>query len=56
MTNFDVFRPESVFDTMRLARGLSTLGTLLVDQVNALDDHIIKLFLLTRCNLFHRPP
>jgi calcium-independent phospholipase A2 len=33
MPEIDVFRPESLFDTMRLARGLSAIGTLLVDQV-----------------------
>ncbi|KAF4531587.1 hypothetical protein B566_EDAN010053 [Ephemera danica] len=29
LTEIDVFRPDSLFDTMRLARGLSALGTLL---------------------------
>jgi hypothetical protein len=30
----DVFRPESLWDTARLAIGVSALGALLVDQVN----------------------
>ena len=31
----DVFRPDSLWDAARLAVGVSNLGALLVDQVNA---------------------
>ncbi|XP_065334315.1 85/88 kDa calcium-independent phospholipase A2 isoform X2 [Cloeon dipterum] len=41
MADFDVFRPESVLDTFRLARGLSTLGTLLVDQATLATGRVI---------------
>jgi hypothetical protein len=34
LKEIDVFRPESLWDTARLAIGVSALGTLLVDQVN----------------------
>ncbi|XP_059487741.1 85/88 kDa calcium-independent phospholipase A2 [Neocloeon triangulifer] len=41
MADFDVFRPESLFDTMKVARGLSTLGTLLVDQATLATGRVI---------------
>jgi hypothetical protein len=34
LKEIDVFRPESLWDTARLAIGVSALGALLVDQVN----------------------
>jgi hypothetical protein len=34
LKEIDLFRPESLWDTARLAIGVSALGALLVDQVN----------------------
>jgi calcium-independent phospholipase A2 len=35
LKEIDVFRPESLWDTARLAIGISALGALLVDQVSS---------------------
>ncbi|XP_046659863.1 85/88 kDa calcium-independent phospholipase A2 isoform X3 [Homalodisca vitripennis] len=45
LNGLDVFRPETLTDTVRLARGISALGTLLVDQATLADGRIID-----RCN------
>lgn len=37
----DVFRPESLIDTAKLAFGMSALGTLLVDQATASDGRVV---------------
>lgn len=36
LKDIDVFKPESLWDTARLAWGLSAIGGLLVDQVTTL--------------------
>jgi len=41
MNEIDVFRPESLFDTAKLAFGISALGTLLVDQATASDGRVV---------------
>lgn len=37
----DVFRPESLWDTAKLAMGISALGNLLVDQATASDGRVV---------------
>lgn len=34
LKEIDVFRPESIWDATKLVAGISSLGTLLVDQVD----------------------
>ncbi|KAJ9590050.1 hypothetical protein L9F63_016826, partial [Diploptera punctata] len=41
LKGIDVFRPESLVDTARLAIGISTLGMLLVDQATASDGRVV---------------
>ncbi|KAH0546083.1 85/88 kDa calcium-independent phospholipase A2 [Cotesia glomerata] len=41
MKDIDVFRPESIWDTMRLSMGISALGNLLVDQATAADGRVV---------------
>ncbi|PSN56990.1 hypothetical protein C0J52_04240 [Blattella germanica] len=41
LKEIDVFRPESLWDTARLAIGISALGTLLVDQATASDGRVV---------------
>ncbi|GLH07345.1 Poly [ADP-ribose] polymerase tankyrase [Gryllus bimaculatus] len=41
LREIDVFRPESLWDTARLAIGISALGTLLVDQATASDGRVV---------------
>lgn len=41
MKDIDVFRPESIWDTMRLGMGISALGNLLVDQATAADGRVV---------------
>ncbi|XP_008559240.1 85/88 kDa calcium-independent phospholipase A2 [Microplitis demolitor] len=41
LKDIDVFRPESLWDTMRLGMGISALGTLLVDQATAADGRVV---------------
>lgn len=40
--DFDVFKPESLWDTARLAWGLSALGSLLVDQATQADGRVVE--------------
>lgn len=41
LNEIDVFRPESLWDTAKLAFGMSALGTLLVDQATASDGRVV---------------
>lgn len=41
LTDIDVFRPDGLWDTARLAWGISTLGHLLVDQATAADGRVV---------------
>nr|CAD7426915.1 unnamed protein product [Timema monikensis] len=41
LKEIDVFRPESLWDTARLAMGMSSLGQLLVDQATASDGRVV---------------
>ncbi|XP_046424777.1 85/88 kDa calcium-independent phospholipase A2-like [Neodiprion fabricii] len=41
LENIDVFIPESLWDTPKVAKGLSALGTLLVDQATASDGRLV---------------
>lgn len=41
LKEIDVFRPESLWDTAKLAFGISALGTLLVDQATASDGRVV---------------
>lgn len=41
LPGIDVFRPESIWDTTRLVMGISSLGTLLVDQATASDGRVV---------------
>ncbi|XP_075164146.1 calcium-independent phospholipase A2 VIA isoform X1 [Haematobia irritans] len=41
LKDIDVFRPESIWDTAKLAYGLSTIGNLLVDQATASDGRVV---------------
>jgi len=41
LKDIDVFRPESLWDTVRLGMGISALGTLLVDQATASDGRVV---------------
>lgn len=41
LKEIDVFRPESIWDTARLATGISTIGNLLVDQATLADGRVI---------------
>ncbi|XP_066992758.1 85/88 kDa calcium-independent phospholipase A2 [Anabrus simplex] len=41
LKGIDVFRPESLWDTARLAIGISALGNLLVDQATASDGRVV---------------
>jgi len=41
LNEIDVFRPESLWDTAKLAFGISALGTLLVDQATASDGRVV---------------
>ncbi|KAM3966114.1 calcium-independent phospholipase A2 VIA [Aphomia sociella] len=40
--DFDVFKPESLWDTARLAWGLSAIGGLLVDQATQSDGRVVE--------------
>lgn len=41
LKEIDLFRPESVWDTARLAIGISAIGNLLVDQATASDGRVV---------------
>ncbi|XP_036335725.1 85/88 kDa calcium-independent phospholipase A2-like isoform X3 [Rhagoletis pomonella] len=41
LKDIDVFRPESIWDTAKLAYGISTIGNLLVDQATASDGRVV---------------
>ncbi|XP_044016544.1 85/88 kDa calcium-independent phospholipase A2 [Aphidius gifuensis] len=41
LKDIDVFRPESLWDTVKLGKGLSALSTLLVDQATASDGRVV---------------
>ncbi|KAL7300685.1 hypothetical protein TKK_0006666 [Trichogramma kaykai] len=41
LQNVDIFRPGGIFDTAKLAMGLSTLAALLVDQATASDGRVV---------------
>lgn len=41
LKEIDVFRPESLWDTAKLAFGISALGSLLVDQATASDGRVV---------------
>lgn len=41
LKDIDVFRPESIWDTVRLGMGISALGNLLVDQATASDGRVV---------------
>lgn len=41
LKEIDVFRPDSIWDTARLATGISTIGNLLVDQATLADGRVI---------------
>ncbi|XP_067644660.1 85/88 kDa calcium-independent phospholipase A2 isoform X2 [Eurosta solidaginis] len=41
LKDIDVFRPESIWDTAKLAYGISTLGNLLVDQATASNGRVV---------------
>lgn len=41
LTDIDVFRPESIWDTAKLAMGLGALANLLVDQATATDGRVV---------------
>ncbi|XP_037933681.1 85/88 kDa calcium-independent phospholipase A2 isoform X2 [Teleopsis dalmanni] len=41
LKEIDVFRPESIWDTAKLAAGLSTIGNLLIDQATASDGRVV---------------
>ncbi|XP_045526544.1 85/88 kDa calcium-independent phospholipase A2 [Pieris brassicae] len=42
LNDIDVFKPESIWDTARLALGLSSIGKLLVDQATQSDGRIVE--------------
>lgn len=41
LKEIDVFRPDSIWDTAKLAYGLSAIGNLLVDQATAADGRVV---------------
>lgn len=41
LKEIDVFRPESIWDTAKLAYGISAIGNLLVDQATASDGRVV---------------
>lgn len=41
LNEIDVFRPDSLWDTAKLAFGISALGTLLVDQATSSDGRVV---------------
>ncbi|KAL7735011.1 hypothetical protein ACLKA6_011274 [Drosophila palustris] len=41
LKDIDVFRPESIWDTAKLAYGISTIGNLLVDQATCSDGRVV---------------
>ncbi|XP_063703778.1 85/88 kDa calcium-independent phospholipase A2-like [Culicoides brevitarsis] len=41
LKEIDVFRPDSIWDTAKLAYGISALGNLLVDQATASDGRVV---------------
>ncbi|KAF2880119.1 hypothetical protein ILUMI_26054 [Ignelater luminosus] len=41
LKEIDVFRPESIWDATKLVAGISSLGTLLVDQATASDGRVV---------------
>lgn len=41
LKEIDVFRPESIWDTARMAYGISTMSILLVDQATASDGRVV---------------
>uniref|UniRef100_A0A1L8DJ70 phospholipase A2 n=1 Tax=Nyssomyia neivai TaxID=330878 RepID=A0A1L8DJ70_9DIPT len=41
LKEIDVFRPDSIWDTAKLAYGLSAIGNLLVDQATASDGRVV---------------
>jgi calcium-independent phospholipase A2 len=41
LKEIDVFRPDSIWDTAKLAYGISAIGNLLVDQATAADGRVV---------------
>lgn len=41
LTDIDVFRPEGLWDTAKVAMGITALGSLLVDQATASDGRVV---------------
>lgn len=41
LKEIDVFRPDSIWDTAKLAYGISAIGNLLVDQATASDGRVV---------------
>lgn len=41
LKEIDVFRPDSIWDTAKLAAGISALGNLLVDQATLADGRVV---------------
>lgn len=41
MKEIDVFRPDSIWDTAKLAYGISAIGNLLVDQATLADGRVV---------------
>jgi calcium-independent phospholipase A2 len=41
LKEIDVFRPDSIWDTAKLAYGISAIGTLLVDQATLADGRVV---------------
>ncbi|KAI5637886.1 ankyrin repeats (many copies) domain-containing protein [Phthorimaea operculella] len=42
LKDIDVFKPESIWDTARLALGLTAIGSLLVDQATQADGRVVE--------------
>lgn len=53
LKDIDVFKPESLWDTARLAMGLTAIGSLLVDQVRAVNEITYNSIGLYCWMLFH---
>lgn len=41
LKQIDVFRPDSLWDTAKLASGISAIGNLLVDQATLADGRVV---------------
>lgn len=41
LKEIDVFRPDSIWDTAKLAYGISAIGNLLVDQATLADGRVV---------------